>query len=70
MERDPRNLLRISEKQLARVNSLILDPNMRVINDFLQVIDKHGTVDEINARANEARKLPGLMYRLEEEGSP
>jgi hypothetical protein len=70
MERDLRNLLRISENQLARVNSLILDPNMRVINDFLQVIDRHGTVDEINARAKEARQLPSLLKRLEEEGSP
>jgi hypothetical protein len=70
MKRDLRNLLRISENQMARVNSLILDPNMRVINDFLQVIDRHGTVDEINARAKEARQLPSLLKRLEEEGSP
>jgi hypothetical protein len=70
MKRDLRNLLRISENQMARVNSLILDPNMRVINDFLQVIERHGTVDEINARAKEARQLPSLLKRLEEEGSP
>ena len=70
MERELRNRLRISENQLARINALLLDPHTQAINDFLQVIDKHGTVDEINAKANDARKLPNLMNRLKEEGSP
>ena len=70
MERELRNRLSISEKQLGRINALLLDPNTQAINDFLQVIDKHGTVDEINAKANEARKLPNLLNRLREEGSP
>jgi len=70
MERELRNRLRISENQLARINALLLDPNTQAINDFLQVIDKHGTVDEINAKANDARKLPNLMNRLKEVGSP
>ena len=70
MNRELRNRLRISENQLARINALLLDPSTEAINDFLQVIEKHGTVDEINARANEARKLPNLMNRLKEEGSP
>jgi hypothetical protein len=70
MESDLRNRLRISEDRLAKINALLLDPNTRVINDFLQVIEKHGTVDEINAKANEARKLSNLMGRLKEQGSP
>jgi hypothetical protein len=70
MERELRNRLRISENQLARINALVLDPDTQAINDFLQVIDKHGTVDEINAKANDARKLPSLMNRLKEESSP
>ena len=65
-----RNRLRISENQLDRINALLLDPDMRVITDFLKVIEKHGTVDEINAKAREARKLSGLMERLKEEHSP
>jgi len=70
MERELRNRLRISENQLARINALLLDPDTQAINDFLQVIDKHGSVDEINAKANDARKLSNLMNRLKEEGSP
>lgn len=70
MERELRNRLRISENQLARINALLLDHNTQAINDLLQVIEKHGTVDEINAKAKDARKLPNLMNRLKEEGSP
>ena len=70
MERELRNHLRISEDQLARVNALLLDPDIRAINDFLDVIEKHGTVEEINTKAKQARKLPHLMNRLKEEGSP
>ncbi len=64
------NRLRISEDQLTRINALLLDPNTRVINDFLKVIEEYGTVDEINAKAQEARKLSSLMERLREENSP
>jgi len=70
MNDELRNRLRISENQLDRINALLLDPDMRVITDFLKVIEKHGTVDEINAKAREARKLSGLMERLKKEHSP
>lgn len=69
MESELRNRLRISESHLSRINALLLDPSSRVINDFLRVVDKYGTVDEINAKANEARKLPNLMSRLKDGGS-
>ena len=64
------NRLKISEDQLGRINTLLLDPDTRVITDFLKVIEKHGTVDEINAKAREARKLSSLMGRLKEGNSP
>ncbi|MGD9404256.1 MAG: hypothetical protein PVH95_03815 [Anaerolineae bacterium] len=70
MNDELRNRLRISENQLDRINGLLLDPDMRVITDFLKVIEKHGTVDEINSKAREARKLSSLMERLKEEHSP
>ncbi len=66
---DLRSRLKISEGQLAKINSLIMDPDSRVINDFLRVIDMHGTVAEINARARESRNLSNLMARLKEVGS-
>ncbi|MEJ2212389.1 MAG: hypothetical protein P8129_25655 [Anaerolineae bacterium] len=70
MEDDLRRRLEISPDRLQEINALLLDPNSRVINDFLAVVEKHGTVDEINRRAEEARKLPNLLARLEESGSP
>ena len=70
MERELRDRLRISEKHLERINALLLDPDTRAINDFLRVVERHGTVEEINAKAREARRLPNLMNRLREEDSP
>jgi len=70
MTSDLRSLLAISEARLAEVNSLLLDPKSQVINDFLAVIARHGSVEEINQRAVEARRLPNLLARLREIDSP
>jgi len=67
---DLRSKLQISEQQLDQVNALLLDPNSRVVNDFLNVVAKYGTPDEINHRAAEARKLDNLIGRLRESDSP
>ena len=39
---------------------------MRVINDFLAVVAKYGTPEEINAKAQAARQLPALRQRVQE----
>jgi hypothetical protein len=70
MNEELSNRLRISEDQLDRINALLLDPDARVIADFLRIIEKHGTVDEINGKAREARKLSSLIGRLKEGNSP
>ena len=70
MTSDLRSKLQISEQQLDQVNALLLDPNSRVVNDFLNVVAKYGTPDEINHRAAEARKLDNLIGRLRESDSP
>jgi hypothetical protein len=70
MDDDLRRRLTISPERLDEINALLLDPNSRVINDFMAVVAKHGSVDEINRRAEEARRLPNLLARLEEIGSP
>ncbi|UCC61437.1 MAG: hypothetical protein JSV36_11525, partial [Anaerolineae bacterium] len=67
---DLREKLRISAARLDEINALLLDPSARVINDFLAVVAKYGSVEEINHQAAEARKLPNLMARLREIGSP
>jgi hypothetical protein len=62
--------LRISGKQLDAINDLLMDPKSRVVKDFLAVVAKYGTPEEINAKAAEAGKLENLMDRLEKEKSP
>jgi len=70
MTTDLREKLRISEAQLGEVNALLLDPNSRVVNDFLAVVAKYGTPEEINRKAAEARDFDRLMGRLKEVNSP
>ncbi len=70
MTDDPRSRLRISQERLNDVNALLLDPNSRVINDFLEVVAKYGSVEEINRKAHDARSLSSLIGRLKEIGSP
>ncbi len=62
--------LRISRKQLDAINDLLMDPKSRVIKDFLAVVAKYGTPEEINAKAAEAGKLENLMDRLAKKKSP
>jgi hypothetical protein len=70
MDNDLRNRLKIAEACLDEINALLLDPNSRVINDFLAVVEKYGTVEEINRKAQEARQLPNLLARLKAINSP
>ena len=61
-----RRRLEISPDRLDALNALLLNPDMRVINDFLAVVAKYGTPEEINARAASARQLPALRERVAE----
>jgi hypothetical protein len=70
MDNDLRDLLRIEQARLDEINALLLDPESRVINNFLAVVEKYGGVEEINRKAEKARKLPNLMARLKEIQSP
>ena len=70
MEHELRNRLRISGDQLARINALLSDPDSKAVNHFLKVIEKYGSIEEINAKANEARRLDNLLDRLRVSGSP
>jgi hypothetical protein len=67
---DLRSRLAISEGHLKQVNDLLLDPNSRVINEFLAIVEKHGGPDAINREAAEARRLPNLLARLKKQASP
>ena len=67
---DLRQRLAISEAHVHRINDYLLDPESIVINELLAIVEKHGGPDEINRKAEEARRLPALMERLGSMGSP
>ena len=65
MNEDLRERLAIPHKRLDEINNILLDPDERVVNDFLEVIARYGTPEEINRKADEARHLPTLLKKLE-----
>ena len=67
---DLRARLRIPPENLEEINRAILDPKNEIVNEFLAIVSRYGTPEEINAKAAEARALPNLLRRLEEIGSP
>jgi hypothetical protein len=64
MDEKYRQKLKIDEKRLDALNSILLDPDTRVINDFLKVVDKYGTPEEINQKAEQASKLENLLQKV------
>lgn len=61
MNENLRQLLAIPASRLEEINSVLLDPDMQVINDLLAVVSKYGTPEEINRKAAQARQLPNLL---------
>ena len=61
---DLRNRLAIPYARLDELNSFLLDPDSRVVNDILAVIARYGTPEEINRRARAAGQLPALFERV------
>jgi hypothetical protein len=59
-----RQLLKIPVDRLDEINQILLNPDTRVINDVLAVIEKYGTPQEINHKAAEAGKLENLLERV------
>jgi hypothetical protein len=66
MDEKLRERLKIPADRLDAINAVLLNPDTRVINDFLAVVEKYGTPDEINRKAEAARRLPALFKRVEE----
>ena len=62
---DPRTLLQIPTSRLDAVNSVLLDPDSRVMNEFLAIVTKYGTPEEINRKHVESRKLRNLFKQVE-----
>ncbi|MFN2214033.1 MAG: hypothetical protein ACK2UE_13265 [Anaerolineales bacterium] len=66
MGSDLRKKLAIPVERLEAINDLLLNPDMRLVNDFLAVVNKYGSPEEINQKASEAGKLENLLQKVEE----
>ena len=66
MTEDLRERLRIPGDRLDAINAVLLNPEMRVISDFLDIVAKYGTLEEINAKAEQAMQLPGLLQQVKQ----
>lgn len=60
-----RKMLSIPPSRLEAINAVLLDPDSKVINNFLEVVARYGTPEEINRKHREARKLENLMKLVE-----
>jgi hypothetical protein len=67
---DLREELSINEDNLRQINKFLLRKDNPLVNGFLKIVEKYGSVDEINRKAKEARKIENLMSRLKKNGSP
>ena len=67
---DLRNRLKIEPERLEKMNRFLLDPNNKLINELLEVVEKYGGPEEINRKAAEARDLENLKDRLKAVHSP
>jgi len=67
MSVDMRNKLLIDDIRLKEINNFLINPNNKLVNDLLAVIEKYGGPEEINNKAKESGKLENLMKRLKEK---
>ena len=63
---DLRKQLEIPPGRLEAINEVLLNPDLTVIEDFLEVVEKYGTPEEINAKAQEARQMDNLLAKVRE----
>lgn len=61
---DIRQMLSIPASRLEEINNVLLNPETRVISDFLAVVAKYGSPAEINQKAEEARQLTNLLNKV------
>jgi len=64
------DLLRVTQKSFDEFNQFLTGKDNAVVGEFLRVVSKYGTPQEINAKAEAARQLPNLLGRLRNMNSP
>lgn len=63
---DLRQRLGIPANRLDAINAVLLDPNSTVMKEFLDVVAKYGTPEEINRKHRENRKMETLFAKVRE----
>ena len=58
-----RERLQIAPDRLEAINAILLDPDMQVIDDFLGVVAKYGTPEEIINHEDVRRVYLGDSFR-------
>lgn len=53
--------LMIESAKLDEINAVLLDPNIEIIQQFMDIVRKYGTPAEINQKARNAGSLPNLI---------
>ena len=66
MDNELRSLLAIQQNRLDAINEVLLNPDTKIINAFLDVVKKYGTPEEINRKAIAARSLENLFSKVNE----
>ena len=64
-----RHKLKIDAARLERINEFLLREDNPLVTNLLKVVEKYGGVDEINRKAEEARRLDNLLGQLEAKDS-
>lgn len=64
---DLKKKLLIPDDRLKAINDFLMKKDNQLIDDLLTIIEKYGSVDEINRKAVEARKVDNLLARLEKK---
>jgi hypothetical protein len=64
MAQDMRSRLCIPPDRLDPINQILMDPDSRVVGDFLDVVAKYGTPEEINRKAQQAGRLSALLDQV------
>ena len=64
MDQELRQSLKIPYNRLDDINALLLNPDTEVVNGLLSVVNKYGSPNEINEKANQAGQLPNLLKQV------
>ena len=59
--------MRVSPRSLEEINEFLVKLGNPLVDDLVDIVEKHGGVKEINRKANESERLEILLGRLEKK---